>query len=131
MNRKQGRTVDRETGEVREGAIRPFADVLHDLGKGQVADEASILLTDLVQAVQTYGKQGTFSLRITVAPFKGNTSQVTVSATATASPPSADPVAAVFFVGDNGNLSRNDPRIEPMFDLRDVAKADADLRDVR
>ena len=128
---KQGRTVDRATGEVREGTVRPFADVLRDLGKGQVADEAAVLLTDLVQAVVTYGKQGTFNLRIAVAPVKGSLGQVTVSATAKSSPPEADPIAAVFFTDDNGNLSRNDPRIEPMFDLRDVAKADADLRDVR
>lgn len=128
---KQGRTVDRETGEVREGSIRPFADVLHDLGKGQVADEASVLLTDLVQAVTTYGKQGSFTLRIVVAPLKGSAGQVTVSATAKASPPEADPVAAVFFADDSGNLSRNDPRIEPMFDLREVARPDANLRDVK
>ena len=128
---KHSRTVDRETGEVREGTVRPFADVLRDLGKGQVADEAAVLLTDLVTAVITYGKQGSFTLRIVVAPLKGTTSQVTVSATAKSSPPEADPIAAVFFTDDDGNLSRNDPRIEPMFDLREVAKADADLRDVR
>lgn len=131
MTRKQGRTVDPGTGEVTEGTIRPFADILHDLGKGQVADEASVLLTDLVQAVITYGKQGSFTLSIKIAPIKGSTGQVTVSATAKASPPEADPVAAVFFADDSGNLSRNDPRIEPMFDLREVAKPDANLRDLR
>jgi len=128
---KKGRTVDRETGEVTEGTVRPFADVLRDLGKGQVADEAAILLTDLVAAVVTYGKQGSFNLRIVVAPLKGTTSQVTVSATAKSSPPEADPIAAVFFTDDGGNLSRNDPRIEPMFELREVAQPDAHLRDVQ
>src|ERR1700730_2969259 len=70
---KEGRTVDRATGEVTEGTVRPFADVLRDLGKGQVADEAAVLLTDLVTAVVTYGKKGIFTLKIAVAPFKGNT----------------------------------------------------------
>jgi hypothetical protein len=128
---KEGRTVDRDTGEVKEGTVRPFADVLRDLGKGQVADEAAVLLTDLVTAVVTYGRKGVFTLTITVAPFKGNTAQVMVSAVAKSRPPAADPVAALFFAGDDGNLLRNDPRIEPMFDLREVARPDADLRDVK
>ena len=127
----QGRTVDRATGEVTEGTIRPFADVLRDLGHGQVADEAALLLTDLVQAVVTYGRQGTFSLKITVAPFKGNTGQVTVSAVASSSPPSADPIAAVFWASEDGNLHRNDPRQDALIGLREVAQPDADLRDAR
>jgi hypothetical protein len=131
MPPKQGRTIDRTTGETREGTIRPFADVLRELGKGQVADEAAVLLTDLVQAVTTYGKQGRFNLSIVVAPVRGTTGQVTVSATAKSSPPEADPIAAVFFTDDAGNLSRNDPRMDTMFDLREVAKPDADLRDIQ
>lgn len=128
---KQSRTIDRETGEVREGTVRPFADVLRDLGKGQIADEAAVMLTDLVQAVVAYGKKGTFSLMITVAPFKGSVDQVSVSATAKSRPPAADPIAAPFFVGDGGNLTRNDPRQDALIGLREVARADADLRDVR
>ena len=124
---KEGRTIDRETGEVTEGTVRPFADVLRDLGKGQVADEAAVLLTDLVTAVVTYGKKGVFTLRITVAPFKsGDSSQVTVAAIASSRPPAADPIQAVFFAGDDGNLLADDPRMEPMFGK--VAKADASLR---
>lgn len=129
-DKKQARTVDRGTGEVTEGTVRPFADVLRDLGKGQVADEAAVMLTDLVTAVVAYGKKGTFSLSIVVTPLKGTTGQVTVSATAKTSPPEADPIAAVFFVSDDGNLSRNDPRQDAMFELREVAKPDATLRNV-
>lgn len=126
MTDKHGRTVDRESGEVTEGTVRPFADVLRDLGKGQVADEAAVLLTDLVQAVVTYGKKGVFTLKITVAPFKnGDSSQVTVAAIATSRPPSADPIQAVFYAGDDGNLLADDPRMEPMFSQ--VARPDARL----
>ncbi len=124
---KEGRSVDLETGEISQGTVRPFADVLHDLGKGQVADEASVLLTDLVTAVVTYGRKGIFTLKITVAPFqKGDNGQVIVQAVATSKPPSADPIAAVFFAGDDGNLLTDDPRMEPMFGT--VARAGATLR---
>jgi hypothetical protein len=125
---KETRHVDTESGEVTEGSVRPFADVLRDLGKGQVADEAAVLLTDLVHAVTAYGKKGTFRLDVTVEPFKGGTSQLMVSARATSHPPAGAPVAAVFFTDDRGNLLRNDPRMEPMFDLREVARPDAELR---
>lgn len=126
MTDKHSRTVDRESGEVTEGTVRPFADVLRDLGKGQVADEAAVLLTDLVTAVVTYGKKGIFTLKITVAPFKsGDSSQVTVAAIATSRPPSADPIQAVFYAGNDGNLLADDPRMEPMFGQ--VARPDARL----
>lgn len=128
---KTSQTVDRETGEITEGTIRPFADILRDLGKGQVADQAALQLTDLVQAVQTYGRQGTFTLQIKVAPVKGSVGQVTVAAVAKSSPPEADPIAGVFFTDDLGNLSRNDPRMDPMFPLREVAQPDAHLRDAQ
>lgn len=132
MTDKTSRTVDRESGEVTEGTVRPFADVLRDLGKGQVADEAAVLLTDLVTAVVTYGKKGIFTLKITVAPFKnGDSSQVTVAAIATSRPPSADPIQAVFYAGDDGNLLADDPRQIAMFDLPQVARADAQIGSAR
>jgi hypothetical protein len=119
--------VEKEIAEMDFPAVRPFADVLRDLGKGQVADEAAVMLADLVQAVGTYGKKGTFTLKIEVAPFKGGTAQLMVSAVAKSSPPTGDPIAAVFFVDDAGNLLRNDPR-QGTLPLREVARPDAQLR---
>ena len=59
---KEGRTVDRETGEVSEGTVRPFADVLRDLGKGQVADEAAVLLNEPEKAGRCGAKARDFRL---------------------------------------------------------------------
>ena len=101
-------------------------EVIADAGKLQVADEAAVL----VQAVVTYGKKGIFTLRITVAPFKnGDSSQVTVAAIASSRPPAADPIQAVFYAGDDGNLLADDPRMEPMFGQ--VARPDARLGSAR
>jgi hypothetical protein len=119
--------MEKEVAEVPSPQVRPFADVLRDLGKGQVADEAAVMLTDLVQAVAAYGKKGRFVLQIEVAPFKGGTSQLMVSATAKCTPPKGDPIAAVFFTDHAGNLLRNDPRQETL-PLREVARPDAQLR---
>ncbi len=110
--------------------IRPFADVLRDLGKGQVADESATLLTDLVQSVRAHGKQGTFTLKIKVAPMKGSQRNVVVAAQASISPPSGEPIAAVFFDDDAGNLHRNDP-LQGELDLREVNVKTGELRDVK
>jgi len=107
-----------------EGTVRPFADVLRDLHKGAVADDAAVQLAALVQAVQAHGKYGTFTLTIKVEPFKGNDRQVMMSARATAKPPKGDPVGAVFFTDDAGNLHRNDPA-QMTLPLREVAQPDA------
>lgn len=128
---KQARNVDTSSGEVTPGVIRPFADVLHDLHRGQIADEAAAQLADLVQAVQGYGKAGTFTLHIKVEPFKGNDHQVMMSARCTSKPPAGNPVGAVFFTDDNGNLSRDDPRQESLFGPREVAQPDARIGDAK
>jgi hypothetical protein len=110
--------------------VRPFADVLRDLGKGAVADEASMALTDLVQHVQEVGKKGRVTLHVEVEPFKGSVGMLLVSARVDSRLPQADPVTAVFFPDDHGNLHRNDPR-QGELPIREVARADADLRDVK
>jgi hypothetical protein len=110
--------------------VRPFADVLRDLGKGMVADEASVALTDLVQQVQAHGKKGRVTLHVEVEPFKGSVGMLLVSARVDSRLPQADPVTAVFFPDDHGNLHRNDPR-QGELPIREVARADADLRDVK
>jgi hypothetical protein len=115
------------TEPVAPGQVRPFADILRDLGRGEVADEAAVMLTELVQTVRACGKKGNFTLRVEVAPFKGDTRQLMVSAVAESKPPKGDPIAAIFFADDSGNLVRNDPH-QPMLPLRDVARADAELR---
>lgn len=122
--------MEPEVAEIIPPAVRPFADVLRDLGKGQVVDEAAVMLTDLVQAVTTYGKQGTFTLKIKIAPVKGG-DQVMVSASAASSPPAGDPVTSMFFTDTTGNLLRNDPRQGVLMELREVARPDAELRTAR
>jgi len=43
--------------EDEKGQVRPFADILRDLGRGEVADEAAVMLSDLVQTVRATGKK--------------------------------------------------------------------------
>jgi hypothetical protein len=90
--------------------VRPFADVLRDIQGGEVADEAAMLMQQLVAAVQTHGKKGSLRLDIEVQPMKGNATALMVSAQASIRPPKGEPTAAVFFFDGDNNLVRDDPR---------------------
>lgn len=92
------------------GQIRPFADVLRDIQGGEVADEAAILMQQLVAAVHQHGKKGSLRLDIEVQPMKGNAAALMVSAQASIRPPKGEPTAAVFFWDADNNLVRDDPR---------------------
>lgn len=108
--------VDEDTGEIQ---VRPFADILRDLGRGAVIDEAAVMLQDLVRAVRDYGKKGTFNLKVEVQPMKGENEALIVSAAATAKPPAGEATSAVFFADGHGNLLREDPR-QPQLPLREL-----------
>lgn len=112
-----------------KGAVRPFADVLRDLGRGQAIDDAAVALNDLVLSVLATGKKGRIDLHVMVEPFKGSDTLL-VSARVDSRLPTPDPVAAVFYADGDGNLLRNDPR-QPELPLRDIARADAEIRDAR
>lgn len=105
------------------GTVRPFADVLRDLKQGQVVDEAAVQLQDLVRAVLANGKKGTFALKVEIAPMKGDSNALVVSAQSTITPPKGEPVQAVFFADDDNNLVRDDPRQIPLPGLREVGRA--------
>ena len=100
--------------------VRPFADILRDLGHGQVTDEAAIQLQDLVAAVATHRKKGVFTLTLEIAPMKGKSDALVVSARAIAKPPAGEPVSAVFFTDDDHNLVRDDPN-QPKLPFRDAS----------
>ena len=101
---------------------RPFADVLSEVNRGVVADEAATKLAELVAAVQETGKKGTLKVVIEVAPVKGNDTIVQVSGAVEAKTPRPAAPTSFFYPDDSGNLSRNDPNALPLFPERDVPR---------
>lgn len=104
-------TIKSTTGE-----IPPFADVLASINRGALADEAAALLAELVQEVSHVGRKGKLALTIEVAPFTGGGDTIRLSGKATVTKPARDAHAAVFFFDEAGSLSRNDPRMNTLFD---------------
>lgn len=100
--------------------VRPFADVLSEVNRGVVADEAATKLAELVAAVQETGKKGTLKVLIEIAPVKGNDTIVQVSGSVDARPPRPAAPTSFFYPDEDGNLSRNDPNTLPGLGHRDM-----------
>jgi hypothetical protein len=94
--------------------VRPFADILSEVQKGVVADEAATRLAELVAAVKETGKKGRLTVTIQVEPFKGNDEIVKVSGAVDLRAPKAEAPTSIFYQDDDGNLTRNDPNQLPM-----------------
>ena len=103
--------------------VRPFADILSEVQRGAVADDAATELAKLVAAVKETRKKGSITVTLVVAPMSGNDEVVNVSGTVTTKPPRAAAPASIFYTGAGGNLSRNDPNALELFPEREAQGA--------
>ncbi|MFD3646342.1 hypothetical protein ACFWUT_23510 [Streptomyces cyaneofuscatus] len=100
---------------------RPFAAFLQEQSGGQLHDELSTRLHELIEAVRETGKAGAIALKIDVKPIAGTDGRtVTVTDTVTSKVPRTERPKSIFFVDDTGNLSRTDPRQPVITGLREV-----------
>lgn len=93
-----------------------FTAALSGIDHGEVAGKANDLLVQLVQAVREKGRKGSVTVVLEVRPYKGNALNVEVAATVTAKMPQDEPPAGLFFVSEDGALTRDDPRYDRLFD---------------
>jgi hypothetical protein len=107
--------ADPRTGELPDERVQPFAELMTLLDKGEVHAEASRALHDLVAAVADVGKPGTLTITVKLAPLKGSSEQLIVSAQVSAKAPKSEPSNAIFWVDKGGALVRNDPH-QPVID---------------
>jgi hypothetical protein len=108
------------TDTAHAATVRPFAEVLSEVNKGVVADDAATELAKLVAAVKETGKKGRMTITLEVSPFSGNDEIVQVSGSVAMRPPKAAAPMSVFYQDDDGNLTRNDPNALPGLSHRDL-----------
>lgn len=102
------RYIDPKTAEVVDDPeIRPFDQVLRELGEGSTNSELSEALWDLLQRVGDTGKAGTLTLTIAVAP--DGRGRVQVKDEVKVKLPEYNRPTTAFFIGKHGNASRRDP----------------------
>lgn len=120
MNNMPPPGVNPRTGEVldEDKQIRPFAELLTILDRGEAHAEASRGLNDLVAAVNDTGKKGSLTIVIEMAPLKGSSQQLLVAARVAVKLPKSDPGAGVFYIDGANNLTRTDPNQPEIEGLR-------------
>jgi hypothetical protein len=87
---------------------KPIHETLRHLAGGTFLDEAGDKLAELVAAVDSTGKAGTITLKISVK--KSTKSAMQVVGNITMSKPQEAPDATLMFPTPEGNLLLNDPR---------------------
>lgn len=95
--------------------MRPITDVLRDIRKGRVVDQATEQLANVVRAVDRTGKPGEVTIKLTIEPEKGGGSQKTIGAKVTSKAPVEDLPKGLFFSNVEGDLLRSDPAQQEMF----------------
>ncbi len=111
--------------------IRPFNEWLIDQRTGALNLELSVGLNSLAKAVETTGKAGSLTLKLTLKPAgKDTAGALVVSDVVTLKAPESHP-EVFFFVDDDDNLVRSNPRQLPMGGLLEVAEQSGALKEVR
>lgn len=102
------RFVNPKTGEVIDDPeIRPFGQILAELGEGSTVTELSQAMWDVLQRVQDTGKAGSVSLTINVA--LNGVGRVEVKDEVKVKLPEYARPTTSFFIDKNGNASRRNP----------------------
>lgn len=95
--------------------MRPITDILRDIRKGRVVDDATQKLQRVVESVMETKKPGTLTIQLTVKPQKNDDEQVVIISTVKAKTPEMDLPDAIFFVDDDFDLVRDDPKQRELF----------------
>ena len=103
--------------EANPRAAETFVAAVSGIDHGAVAAKADDLLMELVNAVREMGRKGSVTVVLEVRPYKGNSLNVEVAASVTAKLPQPEPPAGLFFVTEDGALTRDDPRYDRLFDI--------------
>lgn len=102
--------------------VRPFSEFLLTQAYGATHDELSQGLHALLDAVRENGKTGSMTLTIKVSPVgRGDERQVIVTDQVVVKKPVGKRPESFFFLDDDGNLTRKDPR-QPELPLREVTR---------
>lgn len=96
---------------------KPFSTFIQELQNGDVNNELSQGLNDVVKGVDVTDKTGSLILELKISPNK-NSTMVFVNAKVKLKIPEGDKPSSVFYIDpSNSNLVRNDPRQMNFSDL--------------
>lgn len=103
--------------------MRPITDILREMRKGRIVEDATEALAEVVKAVDATNKPGAVTLKISVKPSKDGGWEKTLSASIATTVPRVDLPDAVFFSNVDGDLVRDDPEQTRLFADADRPRA--------
>lgn len=103
------------------GEGRPLQYSLQQIRRGDLMSEAGQELANLLFACQQTGRKGKLTLTIEVKPTERGSAQMQIDDHVKVALPEADKSTTFMYVGDDGQLQRNDPNQEDVENLRTVA----------
>jgi hypothetical protein len=114
-----------------EPQITEFAAFLVQHVGGRAHEEISEEMHQLLSAVNEHGKKGSLLIKVNVEPPKGHIdgAPVVISVDSELKAPKASAPPSLYFVDDDGNATRNDPRQISAFDVRDV-QTTTEIKDI-
>lgn len=95
--------------------MRPITDILREMRRGRIVEDATEALGEVVKAVDATNKPGSVTIKIKVKPSKDGGWEKTLSASVSTDVPRPDLPDAVFFSNVDGDLVRDDPDQKPLF----------------
>lgn len=101
-----------------------FLKTLQGVRQGAVIDELNQKLYDLGLAVRSTGRAGELVLKLKLAPIDQSGLTLHIEDTVVVKEPKLSKGKTVFFVTDDGQLVRNDPR-QKSLELRQVPAPEA------
>jgi hypothetical protein len=107
--------------EKKEEGYRLFTDIIAELARGEVVADLSGDLNDLVAAVKLTGKKGSLTFTLDVKELSAEDGTVGITAKIKVTLPKAGRGESLFFVTEDHNLSRRDPR-QAELGLHEVGK---------
>lgn len=120
--------LNKESGELDD--VMEISALLIGHLNGRSHEEISREFHQLVEAVQAHGKKGSIAITFTVEPPASGMdgSPISIAVESAVKAPKATAPRAIYFVDDDGNPTRQDPR-QIAFDLRDpTATAPTEFR---
>lgn len=108
-----------ETGQVPPHPAHTFPDVLKHQRRGKLVADLDREMRELIKSVAQTGKKGTITLTLDIKA-RGD-GQVEVADKVAIKKPVGDRAPGIFFVTEDGGLSRSDPRQEELPGIKAVA----------
>lgn len=105
-----------------------YAIVLMRQGGGQTNKAATEALREVVKAVRETGKSGAVTIRLDVKLVE-QTTQIVISDKITSKVPQLDRQASIYFTTPEGDVLRDNPDQDPLFNVQEIERTAARIID--